>query len=84
MRSTDQAGIWRNFKLVKLNILFFMQRGERANLALLIRAKQVAFSYPVVAPDRARIRTQMSAAFNREDLEFALAGFARVKQQLGL
>lgn len=44
----------------------------------------VAFSYPVVAPDRARIRTQMSAAFNREDLEFALAGFARVKQQLGL
>jgi glycine C-acetyltransferase len=40
----------------------------------------VAFSYPVVAPDRARIRTQMSAAFNREDLEFALAGFARVKQ----
>jgi glycine C-acetyltransferase len=44
----------------------------------------VAFSYPVVAQDRARIRTQMSAAFNREDLEFALAGFARVKQQLGL
>ncbi|MGB1244816.1 MAG: glycine C-acetyltransferase [Porticoccaceae bacterium] len=44
----------------------------------------VAFSYPVVAPDGARIRTQMSAAFNREDLEFALAGFARVKQQLGL
>ena len=44
----------------------------------------VAFSYPVVAPDRARIRTQMSAAFNREDLEFALAGFARVKQQLEL
>ena len=44
----------------------------------------VAFSYPVVAPDRARIRTQMSAAFNRDDLEFALAGFARVKQQLGL
>jgi glycine C-acetyltransferase len=44
----------------------------------------VAFSYPVVAQDRARIRTQMSAAFNREDLEFALAGFARVKQQLEL
>lgn len=44
----------------------------------------VAFSYPVVAPDGARIRTQMSAAFNREDLEFALAGFARVKQQLEL
>ena len=44
----------------------------------------VAFSYPVVPQGSARIRTQMSAAFSREDLEFALAGFARVKQQLGV
>ena len=44
----------------------------------------VAFSYPVVAQGSARIRTQMSAAHSRADLEFALDGFARVKQQLGI
>ena len=44
----------------------------------------VAFSYPVVAQGNARIRTQMSAAHSRADLEFALDGFARVKQQLGI
>ncbi len=33
---------------------------------------------------KARIRTQMSAALSREDLEFALEGFARVKQLLAV
>ncbi len=42
----------------------------------------VAFSYPVVPRDRARIRTQMSAALTDEDLEFALAAFARVKARV--
>tara|TARA_B110000879_G_scaffold201553_1_gene276770 strand:- start:2832 stop:4022 length:1191 start_codon:yes stop_codon:yes gene_type:complete len=44
----------------------------------------VAFSFPVVAKGKARIRTQMSAAHSRDDLEFALEAFARVKKQLGL
>ena len=43
----------------------------------------VAFSYPVVPKGKARIRTQMSAALTRDDLEFAIAAFGRVKKQLG-
>ncbi|EPC04047.1 2-amino-3-ketobutyrate CoA ligase [Litchfieldella anticariensis FP35 = DSM 16096] len=43
-----------------------------------------AFSYPVVPKGRARIRTQMSAAFTRDDLEAALAAFGRVKAKLGI
>ena len=44
----------------------------------------IGFSYPVVPKGRARIRTQISAAHSRADLELALSAFAEVKQQLGL
>ncbi|MEO6739631.1 MAG: glycine C-acetyltransferase [Chthoniobacteraceae bacterium] len=44
----------------------------------------VGFSFPVVPQGRARIRTQISAAHSREDLEFAVGAFARVKKELGL
>ena len=44
----------------------------------------IGFSYPVVPDGEARIRVQISAAHTREDLEFALAKFARVKTDLGL
>ena len=44
----------------------------------------VAFSYPVVPKGKARIRTQMSAALTKEDVEFALEAFARVKRQLNI
>ena len=44
----------------------------------------VGFSFPVVPQGRARIRTQISAAHSREELEFAVGAFARVKQELGL
>jgi len=44
----------------------------------------VGFSFPVVPRGKARIRTQMSAAHTREDLEFALKQFAEVKQELGI
>ncbi len=38
-----------------------------------------AFSYPVVPRDQARIRTQMSAAHTREDLDRAIVAFERVR-----
>jgi len=44
----------------------------------------VAFSYPVVPKGKARIRTQMSAALTRGDVEFVIDAFGRVKKQLGL
>jgi glycine C-acetyltransferase len=44
----------------------------------------VAFSYPVVAHGKARIRTQMSAAHSRDDIELALEAFATVKRELGI
>jgi len=44
----------------------------------------IAFSYPVVPEGKARIRTQISAAHTREDLDFAIAAFSEVKRELGL
>jgi glycine C-acetyltransferase len=42
----------------------------------------VAFSYPVVPMGKARIRTQISAAHSRSELEFAVRCFAQAKQEL--
>jgi glycine C-acetyltransferase len=44
----------------------------------------IAFSYPVVPKDQARIRVQMSAAHSKEDLAFALGRFAKVGRELGV
>jgi glycine C-acetyltransferase len=44
----------------------------------------VAFSFPVVPKDKARIRTQISAALSQQQIEFALQAFANVKKQLGI
>jgi len=42
----------------------------------------IAFSYPVVPKGKARIRTQMSAAHTREELERGIAAFADAKRAI--
>jgi glycine C-acetyltransferase len=43
----------------------------------------IAFSYPVVPLGKARIRTQISAAHSREELQFAVTKFAEAKAEIG-
>jgi glycine C-acetyltransferase len=43
-----------------------------------------AFSFPVVPQGKARVRTQMSAAHSREQLDRAIDAFIEVGQQLEL
>jgi len=79
---------------------FNLLEGEHAIIPVMIRdarkaqemAEQLldegvyvtAFSYPVVPRDTARIRTQMSAALNAEQIDRALAAFIKVGKNIGL
>ncbi len=56
-----------------------------ARMAELLLAEGVyviGFFYPVVPHGKARIRTQVSAVHSREDLEFAVDAFKRVKAKV--
>jgi len=44
----------------------------------------IGFSYPVVPKGKARIRTQMSAAHTNEEIDRAVAAFAKVGKALGV
>ena len=60
--------------------------GRAARLADLLLDKGVyviGFSYPVVPVGKARIRTQVSAAHTRDDLELASTAFAQARDELG-
>ena len=44
----------------------------------------VAFSYPVVPKEKARIRVQISAGHTKDDLDFAVRCFKEVKEEMKL
>ena len=58
--------------------------GEMAKRLLAAGIYVTAFSYPVVPQGKARIRTQMSAAHSDDDIDAAIAAFARVGKEMGV
>jgi len=58
--------------------------GEFAKRMLEKGVYVIAFSFPVVPKEKARIRTQVSASHTREDLDRVLDAFAATKQEMGL
>jgi len=58
--------------------------GRMANRLLELGVYVIGFSYPVVPQGQARIRTQMSAALTREQLDRALAAFVTAGRELGV
>ena len=57
---------------------------EMASRMLTAGIYVVGFSFPVVPKGQARIRTQMSAAHTREQLDKAIDAFIRIGRELGV
>ena len=58
--------------------------GRMAERLLELGVYVIGFSFPIVPKGQARIRTQMSAAHTRADLEQAVAAFTTAGRELGL
>jgi glycine C-acetyltransferase len=58
--------------------------GRMADALLTKGIYVIGFSFPVVPKGQARIRTQMSAALTRAQLELAVASFTQVGRELGV
>ena len=56
--------------------------GEFAKRCMQKRIFVVSFSYPVVPQETARIRTQMSAAHSRQDLDKAITTFIQIGKEM--
>jgi glycine C-acetyltransferase len=57
---------------------------KMAELLLAKGVYVIPFSFPVVPKGKARIRTQVSAAHSKEDLDFAIEKFSEAKDELGI
>jgi glycine C-acetyltransferase len=55
-----------------------------ANRLLELGVYVIGFSFPVVPKGQARIRTQMSAALDREQLDRALQAFTTAGREVGV
>jgi glycine C-acetyltransferase len=58
--------------------------GRMADRLLELGVYVIGFSFPVVPKGQARIRTQMSAALTRADLDRAIAAFTAAGRELGI
>lgn len=58
--------------------------GDFANRLLAEHIYVIGFSFPVVPKGQARIRTQMSAAHTREQLDKAITAFTRIAKEMGI
>ena len=58
--------------------------GDFANRLLEEHIYVVGFSFPVVPKGQARIRTQMSAAHTKEQLDKAIESFTRIAKEMGI
>jgi glycine C-acetyltransferase len=58
--------------------------GKMAERLLANGVYAIGFFYPVVPQGKARVRVQVSAAHSRQDLDFAIGAFTKVRDELGL
>ena len=78
----SQAERW-GLREDRIGLVGFSAGGQVAARLLEKGVYAIGFFFPVVPEGTARIRTQISAAHSREDLDFAIGVFAEVKAEFG-